>query len=184
MAIAAILLAVILAVSVFLFNRMVAMRRLSQNAWSDVDVFLRHRYDLIPNLVEAVRGAAQHEQATLERLSNARSKALQATNLGERSSGERELSLQLNGVLSLSEAYPTLQASSNFLQLQRDLSDTERRIADARRYYNACVRDYNTLIESFPNSLIAQLGGFRAEEFFEVESIGERVAPSVSRLNS
>lgn len=168
--------------AIALFNRMIAMRRQTENAWSDVDVFLRRRADLIPNLVEAVRGAAAYEQRALEGIAEARSRALSAPSLLGRGEAESEISRGVTMIVATAEANPTLRASDHFLRLQEELTTAERHIADSRRYYNACVRDFNTMIESFPQSLIAQSSGFRPKEFFELESIGERSAPAVSGL--
>lgn len=184
MLLVATLLAIIVVGGIFLFNQMVGMRRLVQNSWSDVDVFLRRRSDLVPNLVAAVKAAAIFESSTLEAIAAARSRASNAKTLSARSEGEEALSQQISNTLVIAESYPDLKVSQNFLQLQSDLAETERHIADARRYYNACVRDYNTLIESFPHRLIANAGGFRAAEFFEVESVQERATPSVEGLHS
>lgn len=168
--------------AIALFNRMVALRRLTENAWSDVDVFLRRRADLIPNLVEAVRGAAAYEQRALEGIAEARSRALAAPDLAGRQAAEGEVSRGVTHIVAVAEANPELRASDHFLRLQEELTTAERHIADSRRYYNACVRDFNTMIESFPQSLIAQTAGFRPKEFFELESIGERSAPAVRGL--
>ena len=179
--------AVVLAVVVFggilLFNRMIAMRRLAQNAWSDVDVFLRRRAELVPNLVETVRAAATHEQRTLAEVADARSRALAISAPAARGIVESEVSRGVANVVAIAESHPVLRASDHFRQLQDSLTDTERLIADARRYYNACVRDYNTMIESFPHLIVASVGGFRPLEFFQVEELNERRAPSVSGIN-
>lgn len=168
--------------AIVIFNRMVALRRLTENAWSDVDVFLRKRADLIPNLVEAVRGAAAYEQRAFEGIAEARARAMGASNLSQRQTAENEVSRGVTTLVATAEAYPELRASDHFLALQEALTTAERHIADSRRYYNACVRDFNTMIESFPQSLIAQTAGFRPKEFFELESIGERSAPAVRGL--
>jgi LemA protein len=177
-----ILLGILVFGAIFIFNRMIALRRLTENAWSDVDVFLRKRADLIPNLVEAVRGAAAYEQRALEGITAARSRALVAPNLMARQAVENEISRDVTRLVVRAEKYPELQASDHFLALQEALTTAERHIADSRRYYNACVRDFNTMIESFPQSLIARTAGFRPKEFFELESIGERSAPAVRGL--
>jgi LemA protein len=178
----AILLGGIVFAAIVVFNRMVALRRLTENAWADVDVFLRRRADLIPNLVDAVRGAAAYEQSALERLSEARRRALAAPAPAERGPVEADVTRDLVRVLAIGEASPQLRATDAFVRLQDELTTAERHIADARRYYNACVRDFNTMIESFPQSLVAQTAGFRAKEFFELESLGERQAPKVQGL--
>ena len=159
------------------YNRLVGIRQLGKNAWSDVDVYLKRRADLIPNLVASVKGYSAYEQSTLERIVQARNTAASAPTVSGRASVEGELSLGIAKIFALAEAYPDLKASNSFLQLQRDLGDCEKSIADARQYYNAVVRDNNTMIESFPSGVFAGLFGFRAMEFFEVETPAERVAP-------
>lgn len=178
----ALVLGALVVFAIVLFNRMVALRRLTENAWSDVDVFLRKRADLIPNLVEAVKGAAAYEQRALEGIVEARSRALAAPDIAGRQEAETALSRGVNSIVATAEAYPELRASDHFLRLQEELTKAERHIADARRYYNACVRDFNTMIESFPQSLVAQTAGFRPKEFFELETIGERAVPAVTGL--
>lgn len=169
--------------AVLIYNRMVGMRRLTQNAWADVDVYLRRRAELVPNLVETVKGAALHERSTLERLAVSRAKAIEQEGAGlERSRAEGELSTGLVRALAIAESYPDLRVNQNFLALQKDLSHTETLIANARQYYNACVRDYNTLLESFPQSLVANSFGFKPLEFFQTETMAERSAPSVQGL--
>lgn len=168
---------------VVLYNRLVAMRRLTENAWSDVDVYLKRRAELVPNLVEAVKGAAAYERGTFERLASARSEALASRQpTHERAAAESAISTGVTRAVALAEQHPELRASENFLGLQRELSDVERLVASARQYYNACVRDYNTMVESFPSNLVANGFGFKPKEFFEVETIGERQAPGVSGL--
>lgn len=173
--------AVIVFVGILAFNRLVQMRQLTRNAWADVDVFLKRRAQLIPNLVECVRGYASHEQTTLERVMQARGEAAAAGNaIGARSAAERHVGEGLGRLLVLAEQYPELRAASNFLQLQEELVATEKSIASARQYFNACVRDYNTLVESFPTNVIASIGGFRKAEFFELDDAIEREAPRVT----
>lgn len=173
--------AVILLAGILAFNRLVQMRQLTRNAWADVDVFLKRRAQLIPNLVECVRGYASHEQTTLERVIEARAEAAAAGNaIGARTEAERHVSEGLGRLLVLAEQYPELRAATNFLQLQQELVATEKSIASARQYFNACVRDYNTLVESFPTNLIASLGSFQKMEFFELDDASEREAPRVT----
>lgn len=182
--IVAVVLAAFLVVSVWLFNRIIAMRRLTENAWSDVDVYLKRRADLIPNLVETVKGAATYERDTFEGLVEARSAALRSPGPStERAAAESEVGVGLARAVAVAEAYPDLKVSQNFLKLQSDLSEAERHIADARQYYNACVRDFNTMIETFPGSLLAAMGGFRPKAFFEVESALDRETPTVKDLS-
>jgi LemA protein len=158
------------------------MRQLTRNAWSDVDVYLKRRAELVPNLVSAVKGYAQHEQATLEQTVQARNQALAAPSLAARADAEQQVASGVTRVMLLAESYPQLKASENFLELQRSLSETEKLIASARQYYNACVRDYNTLIEAFPSSIAAGAFGFKPAEFFELESASERDVPRLEGL--
>ncbi len=183
MTIALVVVAAIVLGMIVLYNRMVAMRRLTDNAWSDVDVYLKRRAELVPNLVEAVKGAAAYERTTLERLATARSEALSSRGpTPERAAAEAQISSGVTRAVALAEAYPELKASENFLKLQNDLSDVERLVASARQYYNACVRDYNTMIESFPQNLVAGTAGFKPRQFFEIEEYTEREAPTVQGL--
>jgi len=164
------------------YNKLVRMRQLTRNAWSDVDVYLKRRAELIPNLVASVKGYAEHEQTTLEQTVAARNQALGATSVSGRSDAEAQVSTGLSRVLMVAENYPQLKASENFLDLQRSLSETEKLIASARQYYNACVRDYNTLIESFPSNIAAGTFGFRTADFFQLDSAGERDVPKIAGL--
>lgn len=166
---------------VITYNRLVAMRRLSGNAWSDMDVFLKRRADLVPNLVEAVKGASAYEQGTLERVVEARSNAIaQQGPTAEKAAAESQLGSGLVRTVAIAENYPVLQANQNFLNLQKELSNVESKIADSRQYYNACVRDYNTMIESFPTNLISGGFGFKTLNSFEIEDMTERLSPTVA----
>jgi len=169
----------VLAAVVGLYNRLVRLRNGSENAWSDIDVQLKRRHDLVPNLVETVKGYAAHEQTTLNKVIEARNRAVQAGSPEKRAAAEGELSRTLAGLFALAEAYPQLRANENFLSLQRDLGAIEEAIQNARRYYNAVVRDLNTACETFPSNLIAQTFGFSKKEYFELDSDAERSAPSV-----
>ena len=165
------------------YNSIVAMRRLTENAWADVDVYLQRRAQLVPNLVETVKGAAAFESNTLEKVVSARSQAAalhQPT--PNKALAESELASGVSRMLMVAESYPVLQANQSFLGLQKELSETERLIASARQYYNACVRDYNTLIESFPQALVASSMGLKPKDFFEIEDLTERAAPGVKGL--
>jgi LemA protein len=165
---------------VTLYNRLVALRNGAEGAWSDIDVQLKRRWELIPNLVETVKGYARHEQSTFEKVTAARSQAMQAHTPGEHAAAEGSLQGALKSLFALAEAYPELRANENFLGLQRELSGLEEAIQNARRYYNAIVRDLNTAIESFPSNLLAGPFGFVKREYFELDSAGERSAPKVS----
>jgi LemA protein len=178
-----ILLAALAALVVFcisLYNRLVTLRNGGESAWSDIDVQLKRRWELIPNLVETVKGYAKHEQSTFEKVTAARAQAMQATTPGERAAAEANLQGVLKSLFAVAEAYPELRANENFLGLQRDLSGLEEAIQNARRYYNAVVRDLNTAIESFPGNLLAGPFGFSKREYFELDSAAERSAPKVS----
>jgi LemA protein len=165
----AVLAGLVLAV-VGIYNSLVKLNVQSENAWSDIDVQLKRRYDLIPNVVETVKGYASHEKGTLEAVVNARSRAVSVQGGGpaERGQAEGALTSALRGLFALAEAYPQLRAAENFSQLQATLAEIETAIQNARRYYNAVVRDLNTRIQQFPSNLVAGLFGFRNKEFFEV----------------
>jgi LemA protein len=164
--------------AVVIYNRLVKLMMLADNAWSDVDVQLKRRHDLVPNLVETVKGYAAHERNTLEAVIQARNAALAAPNPEQRIEAENMLTNALRQIFALAEAYPDLKANQNFLALQQELSSIEQDIANARRYYNAVVRDYNTRLASIPDGLIAALVGFRPRTFFIAED-EERQAPQV-----
>jgi LemA protein len=162
------------------FNAIVRLRQLLANAWADVDVYLKRRAELIPNLVTAVKAYASHEQTVLSALAEARSRAVSLSGpTPAHAKAESEVASSLVNVIAVAEAYPELKSSANFLDLQRELAETERMIASARQYYNAVVRDLNTRIESFPSNLVAGMMGARPAEYFETEEVAERVAPSV-----
>ena len=173
--------AAILVILIAQYNALVGLRQLVKNAWADVDVYLKRRAELIPNLVTAVKAYAAHERTVLEAVTEARStaQALQGPTK-DRAAAENAVGTGLVHVLAIAEAYPELKASANFIDLQQQLSEAERHIASARQYYNACVRDYNTKIEAFPSNIVATMGAFKPAEFFEIETPSERVAPKVS----
>lgn len=162
------------------FNGIVRLRQMMKNAWSDVDVYLKRRAELIPNLVTAVKAYASHEQAVLTALAEARGRAVALTGpTSDHARAESEVAQGLIRVMAIAENYPDLKASGNFLDLQKELTETERMIASARQYYNAVVRDFNTKIESFPSNLVAGMMGAKHAEFFETDGVEERLAPSV-----
>src|SRR5262244_4052474 len=179
-----IIILVVLVVLVFIvigmYNSLVRLKVQCDNAWADIDVQLKRRYDLIPNLVETVKGYAGHEKGTLEAVINARNRAMTATTPGEKAAAENVLSGTLKSLFALSEAYPQLRAVESFTSLQNSLSQLEDTIQNARRYYNAVVRDLNTKIQQFPTNIFAGMLGFRPREFFEVTAAAEREAPKVS----
>ena len=167
--------------AVALYNKLVRLRNTVKSSWSDIDVQCKKRYDLVPNLVEAVKGYASHEKSVFERVTQARSMAMQAHSPAEMAKAENMIRDTLKSLFAVAEAYPELKANANFQQLQSQLQELENNIEYARRYYNAVVRDYNTLIESFPSNLIASQFKFQKEEFFELEAPAEeRKAPRVS----
>ncbi len=161
------------------YNRLVRLRHRVRDAWADVDVVLKQRYDLIPNLVTTVKGYAAHEAAVLDAVSRARAAALGATTPLERTQAEGALERSLRSLFAVSEAYPTLQASAGFQQLMTALAETESTLQSARRYYNGTVRDYNTARETLPTNIIAGVAGFHAESMFEA-AVPERSAPRVA----
>ncbi|MCX7883216.1 MAG: LemA family protein [Brevinematales bacterium] len=152
---------------IFVYNRLVSLRNQGDEAWSGIDVQLKRRYDLIPNLVETVKGYAKHEKETLEKVIQARNMAMNATGIEDKIAAENQLTGTLKTLFALSENYPDLKANTNFLDLQKNLTDIEEQIALARRYYNAVTRDYNILCESFPSMIIANMAGFRKRPYFE-----------------
>ncbi|MCI5108278.1 MAG: LemA family protein [Candidatus Pacebacteria bacterium] len=154
---------------VALYNGFVKLVKRSEEAWSDIDVQLKRRYDLIPNLVNTVKGYAQHESGTLEKVTEARVRAMNAKSTGEQAEAENMLSGALKSLFAVSESYPDLKANQNFLELQKELSDTENKIQAARRFYNSNVKDLNTKTDSFPSNIIASIFGFKEKDFFELE---------------
>jgi LemA protein len=162
------------------YNSLVRLRVQAENAWADIDVQLKRRYDLIPNLVETVKGYAGHERQTLEAVVNARNRAMSAQGPAEKAEAEGMLTQALKSLFALAEAYPQLRAVESFNQLQASLNQIEDAIQNARRYYNAVVRDFNTRIAEFPSNIIAGMFGFQRREFFELTATAEREAPKVS----
>jgi LemA protein len=163
-----------------MYNGLVRLKVTCDNAWADIDVQLKRRYDLIPNLVETVKGYAAHEKGTLEAVINARNRAMTATSPSDKAQAENMLSGALKSLFALSEAYPQLRAIESFTSLQNSLSEIEDTVQNARRYYNAVVRDLNTKIQQFPTNIFANMLGFKPREFFEVSAPAEREAPKVS----
>lgn len=169
-----------LLVFVALYNRLVGLRNLVRESWANVDTELKRRYDLIPNLVETVRGYATHERGVLEEVARARAAAVSSTGRPvSQAADENNLVRALKSLFAVVENYPQLQANQNFLKLQQALVDTEDRIQAARRFYNANVRDYNTRCQTLPSNLIAGMFGFVAADFFEIEAAVQRQAPAV-----
>jgi len=164
---------------VLTYNGLVRLKNRAKEAWADIDVQLKRRYDLIPNLVETVKGYATHEREVFEKVTEARSRAMGAKTIKERGEAENFLSDTLKTLFAVAENYPDLKASVNFLELQRELTDTEDKIQAARRFYNGNVRDLNIKIESFPANIIASKLGFQKMELFEIAEAVEREAPTV-----
>ena len=154
---------------VFVFNGLIRLRFRVREAWSDIEVQLKRRYDLIPNLVETVKGYMTHEKDVFEKVTQARAQSLAATGHAEKGTAEGELTATLKTLFAVSENYPELKANTNFIELQRELSDTENKIQAARRFYNGNVMEYNTRIHVFPSNIIAKLFAFNIEEFFQLE---------------
>ncbi len=174
------ILAVLLIGSIVIYNRLVTLRTRGTEAWSDIDVQLKRRYNLIPNLVETVKGYATHERELFEKVTQARAQAMGATDPQEKAKAENMLTDTLKSLFAVSENYPDLKASTNFLELQRELRDTEDKIQAARRFYNSNIRDLNIKIETFPSNMVASLFKFQKMEFFEIEEAAVRETPKVN----
>ncbi len=162
-----------------IYNTLVGLRQAVLNAWSQIDVQLKRRYDLIPNLVESVKGYMAHEQQTLEKVIQARNQAMQATGVAEKSAAETMLTQSLRTLFAVSERYPDLKANANMLSLQEELASTENRISFARQVYNDQAMRYNTVIQTIPSNFVAVLGGFTKSDFFQVGAAAERQNPQV-----
>jgi len=162
------------------YNGLVRLRNQLENAWAQIDVQLKRRHDLIPNLVETVKGYAAHERGTLEAVTQARNMAIAAKGVAERAQAENALTGALKSLFAVAEAYPELKANQNFMRLQEELTSTENKVAFSRQFYNDSVMSYNTQIEVFPQNSIAGMFGFTRREFFEVKAEAEREAPKVS----
>jgi len=165
----------IISFGIAIYNKLIRLRNTVKSSWSDIDVQLKKRYDLVPNLVETVKGYAAHERTVFEKVTTARSMAIKASTPADKAKAENMLTDTLKSLFAVAEAYPELKANVNFMQLQSQLKELEDNIEYARRYYNAVVRDFNILIESFPSNIIATSFAFKQEEFFELE------APEVER---
>ena len=177
--ISAVLAVLILAYGLSVYNKLIRKRAMMEEGWSGIDVQLKKRYNLIPNLVETVKGFAKHEQETLEKVIQARNSALNAQGVEGQQQAENMLTKALGGIFALSEAYPELKSNTNFLQLQQELASIEGDIEKARRYYNATVRENNILVESVPSNLVAGAFNFKLGPFFEIELEEERATPKV-----
>jgi len=162
------------------FNGLVKKKNRAKEAWADIDVQLKRRYNLIPNLVETVKGYASHERGVLERVTEARTQAMGAQGMKEKAKAENMLTNTLKSLFAVSENYPDLKASQNFLELQRELRDTEDKVQAARRFYNTNVRDLNIKIESVPSNVVARMFNFKKMDLFELEEAAARETPKVS----
>jgi len=172
----------VIVLAIAIYNRLVKLRMAAQGAWADVDVQLKRRHNLVANLVETVKGYATHERETLERVVQARNQAVAVASSGgakEAGAAESLLTGTLRQLFALSEAYPDLKANTQFQELQQSLNQLEDAIQNARRYYNAVVRDYNTRIQSVPDVFVARIGGFQEREFFELTDEQQRAVPQV-----
>ena len=167
------IIAVLIIWAIAIYNGLIRLKNRVDEAWSDIDVQLKRRYDLIPNLVNTVKGYASHEKEVFEKVTEARTRAMGAQSAGDKAQAENMLSQTLKSLFAVAEAYPDLKANQNFLELQRELTDTEDKVQASRRFYNGNVRDFNTKIQVFPNNVFAGMLGFSAREFFEAEG-GEK----------
>lgn len=161
------------------YNLLVRKRSMMEEGWSGIDVQLKKRHNLIPNLVETVKGYAKHEQETLDQVITARNSALKADTVKTQTAAEQQLNTALANVFALSEAYPDLKANTNFVQLQQQLSAIEGDVEKARRYYNGTARENNIMVESFPSNVVANMTGFELAEYFEINNAAERSLPEV-----
>ncbi len=165
-----VIMAVVVIAVISIYNKLVRLKNTVQSSWSDIDVQCKKRFDLVPNLVETVKGYASHEKTVFENVTRARSMAMQASTPGEMAKAENMIRETLKSLFAVAEAYPELRANANFMQLQNQLQELENNIESARRYYNAVVRDFNILIESFPSNLIASVFNFKQAELFQLET--------------
>lgn len=171
--------ALIVVAAILVYNNLAGLRQMAANAWADIDVQLKRRHDLVPNLVAVVKGHAGYERGTLEAVVDARNRAVAAGGPAQAGVAERELAGSVRQLVALAEAYPDLKTGQSFLELQRNLTEIEDHVQDARRYYNAVVRDYNTRVAQFPINLLAGAMGFRPREFFGLTDEREQASPSV-----
>lgn len=177
-----ILLAVLILIAFYFmgaYNKLVALKNKVMEGWSSIDVMLKKRNDLIPNLVEIVKGYAKHESETLENVTKARTQSMSASTVQEQQAAEQNMNRAMMNLFAVAEQYPDLKANTNFLELQRELSGVEEGIEKSRRYYNGTVRDNNIAVESFPSNIIAGMFKFEKAEFFELENEAERAVPQI-----
>lgn len=171
------IIAILIVVAIFIYNGLVTTKTRAEEAWSDITVQLKRRYDLIPNLINTVKGYAKHESEVFENVTKARSAALGAQGVKQTAAAENQFEAALKSLFAVSESYPQLKANENFKELQQELTDTEDKIMASRRFYNGASRDLNIKIDSFPSNLIAALFSFKKRDFFEVEEMGEIEKP-------
>ncbi len=169
----------LLIVFIAVYNGFITLKNRTKEAWSDIDVQLKRRYDLIPNLVETVKGYAKQEKDIFIKVTEARASAMTAKGVEEKGKAENVLTDALKSIFAVAENYPTLRSSENFQKLQDELTDTENKIEAARRFYNGNVRDYNTALEKFPNNILASVFNFKQFDLFEVENVNEKQTPKV-----
>ncbi len=173
------LIVIFLLYGVSIYNRLVKLRTMVEEAWSSIDVMLKKRHDLIPNLVETVKGYASHERETFESVTRARNAAVNAEGIQAKEAAEKNLNQAMMNLNAVAEQYPDLKANTNFLQLQGELTNLEGDIEKSRRYYNGTVRENNILVETFPSNIIANMYKFTKSVFFELENVAERAVPSI-----
>lgn len=171
---------ILLAIFILIYNKLVRIKNLVHEAWSGIDIQLKRRYDLIPNLVATVKGYSTHESNTLERITQLRTIAMSAGSFHDKSIAENNLTTGLKALFAVAENYPDLKASHNFASLQAELSNIEEQLQLARRYYNAVTRDYNSAIQVFPSNLVANFLNYKPQSFFELSHDFERQTPNVS----
>lgn len=169
-----IILAILIVVVAAIFNHLVSLKNRIEEAWSDIDVQLKRRHDLIPNLVETVKGYAKHEKELFEKVTDARAAAISSKGIAEKAKAENQITEALKSVFAVAENYPNLKANENFIELQREITDTEDKIQAARRFYNANVRDLSIAIESFPSNIIAVMFHYQKKELFELSDVEEK----------
>jgi len=177
-----IVIAIIIISFIVIYNGLVSLKNRTKEAWSDIDVQLKRRYDLIPNLVETVKGYAKHERKVFEEVTKARTSAIKASGVKEQEKAENTLTDALKSVFAVAENYPNLRASENFKELQGELTDTENKIEASRRFYNANVRDLNIKCESFPSNIVANMFGFEKMDLFEIEESQREAAKEPTKV--
>lgn len=168
---------VLIGFAIYLYNSLVTSRNRVDEAWSDIEVQLKRRYDLIPNLIETVKGYTKQESSVLENVTKARSMAMGAGNITEKLQDENMLSGALKSLFAVAESYPDLKSNQNFLQMQGDLTDTENKLQASRRFYNSTVRDYNTKLQTFPSNIFASMFSFTSRDFFDIDEKGPEGQP-------